>query len=109
MLKNIGERMTKSNASGMNLNDLRNQDDVKLIDRVVSNDKNAIDQLFREYKNMILKISRRYLNIDNSAEQRIELGNRGLLIAAKRFHNTRGINFISYGYWWVQESFHNSI
>ena len=108
MLKNIGELMTKSNASGMNRNYLRNQDDVKLIDRVVSNDKNAIEQLFGEYKNMILKISRRYLNNDNSAEQRIELGNRGLLKAAKRFHDTRGIRFISFGYWCVRESFHQS-
>ena len=95
--------MTKSNASGMNLNDLRNQDDVKLIDRVVSNDKNAIEQLFREYKNMILKISRRYLNNDNSAKQRIDIGYQGLLKAAKRFHETNGINFSAYAAWWVSD------
>ena len=96
--------MTNSNASGMNFNDLRNQDDVKLINRVISNDKNAIEQLFGKYKNMILKISQRYLNDDYSTKQRIELGNRGLLRAAKRFHDTKGMNFISYGYWWACDS-----
>lgn len=96
--------MTISDASSSNFNGFRNPVEVKLIEKVHSDDKRAIEYLFEKYEGVILKISESYVKRGVSSEQRIDIGNRSLLIAAKRFQETNGIRFISYMYWWVRES-----
>ncbi len=96
--------MTNSDTSSSNFDNFRNPDEVKLIERVVSADNKAIEQLFEKYKEMVLGISKRYVNREVSTELRINVGNQGLLKAATRFHDTKGINFIAYAIWWIRES-----
>ena len=90
--------------SADNFNKIRNPNEVKLIERVVSGEKGAIKQLFGKHRKMFLKISRSNLDREVSNEKRIKIGNQGLLTAAKRYHDTNGFRFISYGYWWIRES-----
>ena len=96
--------MTNSFAASDNFDKFRNQDEVKLIERVVSGEKRAIERLFEKYRKVVLKISEKYMDRGVYAEKLMDAGNQGLLKAAKRFHDTVGFNFSAYAAWWIRES-----
>ena len=97
--------MIDFDTSSGNFDQIRNPDEVKLIERVVSGDNKAIEHLLEKYRKVVLKISERYVDRKVTSAKLFEVGNHGLLTAANRFHYTNGINFIAYAAWWISDSF----
>lgn len=97
--------MINFDSSSGNIDQIRNPDEVNLIERVVSGENRAIEHLLEKYRKVVLKISEHYVDKKVSTEKIITNGNRALLTAAKRFHATKGINFIAYAAWWISDSF----
>ena len=97
--------MNSSDTSGWNLNDYRNPGEVKLIEGVISGEKDAIEHLFEKYRGKIIRISNKYVDNQILNEKLIDVGNRGLIKAAHRFHSTKGFNFSAYAAWWIRKFF----
>ena len=99
--------MSGSDTPSGNFDDYRNPDEVKLIGRVVSGEKKAIEQLFEKYRDMILTISEGYVGNKVCSDKVVDIGNQGLLRAAKRFQETMGFNYSAYAAWWIRISITN--
>ena len=104
IIYNFGEFIIYSDTPNNNFDKYRNLNEVKLIDRIISGNKKAIEQLFEIYREMILKISESYVENKVSSDKVVDIGNEGLLKAAKRYQDTVGFNYSAYAAWWVRES-----
>ena len=49
-------------------------------------------------------VAKRYANNNLSMGKLIEAGNKGLVLAAENFDESRGFKFIPYAIWWVRQS-----
>ena len=53
---------------------------------------------------LVTAIAKRYVNNNLSMEELIQAGNKGLVLAAKNFDESRGFKFICWVVWWVRVS-----
>jgi DNA-directed RNA polymerase sigma subunit (sigma70/sigma32) len=53
---------------------------------------------------LVTAIAKRYVNTNLSMAELIQAGNKGLVLAAKNFDESRGFKFICYVVWWVRAS-----
>ncbi len=53
---------------------------------------------------LVTAIAKRYVNNNLSMEELIQAGNKGLVLAAKNFDESRGFKFICCAVWWVRLS-----
>ena len=92
------------------LNDISNfellspQDEIDLARRIRQNDRNALKKLVESNLRFVVKVAKEYQNQGLPLTDLINEGNLGLIKAAKRFDETRGFKFISYGVWWIRQS-----
>ena len=54
-------------------------------------------------------VAKRYANNNLSMDELIEVGNKGLVLAAENFDESRGFKFIPYAIWWVRQSIEKEI
>ena len=52
----------------------------------------------------VTAVAKRYANNNLSMDELIEAGNKGLVLAAENFDESRGFKFIPYAIWWVRQS-----
>lgn len=83
---------------------LSTQDEINLTKRIRQNDRDALEELVRCNLRFVVKIAKEYQNQGLPLTDLINEGNLGLIKAAKRFDETRGFKFISYGVWWIRQS-----
>ena len=57
----------------------------------------------------VTAVAKRYANNNLSMDELIEAGNKGLVLAAENFDESRGFKFISYAIWWVRQSIEKEI
>ena len=67
-------------------------------------DVDARNELVQANLRFVVSVAKGYRNRGLSLEELVSAGNIGLLKAAERFDETRGIKFISYGVWWVRQA-----
>lgn len=103
-------RSSTRNSLEKYLNDISNfgllstQDEIELTKRIRQNDREALEKLVQSNLRFVVKVAKEYQNQGLPLTDLINEGNLGLIKAAKRFDETRGFKFISYGVWWIRQS-----
>ena len=64
----------------------------------------AIEKLAHSKLRLVVAVAKIYRGCGLSIEELISAGNRGLILAAENFDETRGFSFMSYAVWWIRQS-----
>lgn len=83
--------------------------EVCLARRIRAGDDEAFHELVRANLRFVVAVAKRYRNQGLPLADLINEGNLGLLRAARRFDETRGIKFISYAVWWIRQAVSQAI
>jgi len=80
------------------------EEEVRLAQRTRTNDQEALDTLVRSNLRFVVSVAKKYQNQGVSLSDLINEGNLGLIRAAHKFDETKGIKFISYAVWWIRQA-----
>jgi RNA polymerase primary sigma factor len=79
-------------------------EEVALAQRIRVHDQEALDKLVRSNLRFVVSVAKKYQNQGVSLSDLINEGNLGLIRAAHKFDETKGIKFISYAVWWIRQA-----
>ena len=79
-------------------------EEVRLAQRIRVADQEALDKLVRSNLRFVVSVAKKYQNQGVSLSDLINEGNLGLIRAAHKFDETKGIKFISYAVWWIRQA-----
>jgi RNA polymerase primary sigma factor len=80
------------------------EQEAELARRIRQGDRFALDGLVRSNLRFVVSVAKRYQNQGVSLADLINEGNIGLMRAAQKFDETKGIKFISYAVWWIRQA-----
>ncbi len=80
------------------------EDEAHLARLIRKQDEEALDKLVRSNLRFVVSVAKKYQNQGVSLSDLINEGNLGLIRAAHKFDETKGIKFISYAVWWIRQA-----
>lgn len=80
------------------------EEEVQLCKRIKDGDELALKKMIESNLRFVISVSKQYQGSGEKLEDLINAGNEGLIIAAKKFDETRGFKFISYAVWWIRQT-----
>ncbi len=80
------------------------EEEAELARRIRVSDQEALDKLVRSNLRFVVSVAKKYQNQGVSLSDLINEGNLGLIRAAHKFDETKGIKFISYAVWWIRQA-----
>jgi RNA polymerase primary sigma factor len=83
---------------------LSRDEELELARRIRQGDKDALDGLVCANLRFVVSIAKRYQEGGVSLLDLINEGNLGLVRAARKFDDSKGVKFISYAVWWVRQA-----
>ncbi len=79
-------------------------EEVRLAQGIREGSEAALDKLVRSNLRFVVAVAKRYQNQGVHLSDLINEGNMGLIRAAHKFDETKGIKFISYAVWWIRQA-----
>lgn len=79
-------------------------EEVRLAQGIKRGEEEALDKLVRSNLRFVVTVSKKYQNQGVPLPGLINEGNLGLIRAARKFDETKGIKFISYAVWWIRQA-----
>jgi len=67
-------------------------------------DKEARDKLIQSNLRFVVSVAKTYQNLGTPLSDLINEGNLGLVKAAERYDERKGVRFLSYAVWWIKQS-----
>lgn len=83
---------------------LDREEEIKLAGKIKRGDKTSLNKLTRANLRFVVSVAKKYQNQGVSLADLINEGNVGLMRAALKFDETKGIKFISYAVWWIRQA-----
>ena len=80
------------------------EEEIRLAQCIRAADAEALDKLVRSNLRFVVSVAKKYQNQGVSLSDLINEGNLGLIRAAHKFDETKGIKFISYAVWWIRQA-----
>jgi DNA-directed RNA polymerase sigma subunit (sigma70/sigma32) len=77
------------------------QEEVMLARKIREGDQQALERLTKTNLHFVVSVAKQYQNQGLTLGDLINEGNIGLIVAAKRYDETKGFKFISYAVWWI--------
>jgi RNA polymerase primary sigma factor len=79
-------------------------EEVRLAGGIHKGDPESLDKLVRSNLRFVVSVAKKYQNQGVLLPDLINEGNVGLIRAAHKFDETKGIKFISYAVWWIRQA-----
>ena len=80
------------------------EEEARLAQGIRRGEEEALVKLVRANLRFVVSVSKKYQNQGVPLHDLISEGNLGLIRAAHKFDETRGVKFISYAVWWIRQS-----
>src|SRR3979409_1181158 len=80
------------------------EEEVRLAGQIRIGCEESLDKLVRSNLRFVVSVAKKYQNQGVSLADLINEGNLGLIRAAHKFDETKGIKFISYAVWWIRQA-----
>ena len=88
---------------------LTRAEEAELAQRIRANDADALNQLVCANLRFVVSVAKKYHQPHVALADLINEGNLGLIRAAERFDDAKGVKFISYAVWWVRQAIVQSL
>ena len=88
---------------------LSQKEEFELTKKIHEGDRQALDKLVRANLRFVVCVAKQYQDQRLSMPDLINEGNVGLIKAAEKFDEKRGLKFISYAVWWIRERILNAL
>lgn len=85
------------------------REEKKLAKKIKKGDKEALDKLVKANLKFVVNYAKQYRRSGVPFTDLISEGNIGLIKAAQKFDETKGVKFISYAVWWIRNSIQECI
>jgi len=79
-------------------------EEARLAKLIRKDDEEALNKLVRSNLRFVVSVAKKYQNQGVPLSDLINEGNLGLIRAAHKFDETKGIKFISYAVWWIRQA-----
>ena len=80
------------------------EEEARLARAIRAGQEEALDKLVRSNLRFVVSVAKKYQNQGVPLSDLINEGNLGLIRAAHKFDETKGIKFISYAVWWIRQA-----